>query len=287
MRHALIVPIALLATACAAADTGDTGESIPWIEGLPAHPCAEGTTCEDGLCWTTLCGGTFVMGSFIGQGDDDEHPQHQVLVPSFQILQTEVTITQYTPCVVEGACRALPESESIPARCNWGEPGYEEHPANCLTWQMAVDFCTWAGGGLPSEALWEYAARSGGQDMEYPWGDAEPSCDLAVINEENCCGTGRTWPVCSKPAGDTEQGLCDMAGNAFEWIQDWYHPDYFGAPRTAAPWEVEVNALRDLRGGGISSDEGYRTRNRTFHDPEFFYSGVGTRCVRELPADGP
>jgi formylglycine-generating enzyme required for sulfatase activity len=78
-----------------------------------------------------------------------------------------------------------------------------------------------------------------------------------------------------------------MAGNAFEWVEDWYHPNYLGAPRSAEPWDVEVNALKVLRGGGISSDEGYRTRNRTFHDPEFFYSGMGARCVRDLPAAGP
>jgi formylglycine-generating enzyme required for sulfatase activity len=184
--------------------------------------------------------------------------------------------------VVDGDCLALPESEDIPSRCNWGEAGYEEHPANCLTWEMAAAFCAWVGGALPSEAQWEYAARSGGLDRTYPWGEAPPSCDLAVINEDDCCGTGRTWPVCSKPDGNTAQGLCDMAGNAFEWVQDWYHGSYLGAPRTAEPWEVEHYALRSLRGGGISSDEDVRTRNRTFHDPAFFYSGMGARCVREV-----
>ena len=276
---------ALLALACGPG--ADTGGDLREIAGPPPElaVCRAETRCEDGLCWTTLCGGTYWMGSPQGQGEASEHPRHRVAVRSFEMLRSEVTVAQYIPCVEDGACRPLPETEEIPERCNWGEPGFEEHPANCLTWQMAWDFCAWAGGALPSEAQWEYAARSRGQDVQYPWGDEEPSCDLAVLAEEDCCGAGRTWPVCSRPAGDTAQGLCDMAGNAFEWVEDWYNASYLGSPRTAEPWEHWSWDLRVLRGGGIGSTVGYRVRQRTFHDPAFFYSGMGARCVREHPEE--
>lgn len=221
------------------------------------------------------------MGSRLGQGEFDEHPQHPVAVASFEILQSEVTVTQYAACVDDEVCEPWPASEDIPPRCSWDEAGLDEHPMNCLNWEMAGAFCAWAGGALPSEAQWEYAARSRGQDVTYPWGEAEPSCDLLQSYEEDCCGLGSTCPVCSFPAGSTEQGVCDLAGNIFEWTQDWYHNSYVGAPRGATPWVEPAYVLRTMRGGAIGSGVGYRVRNRTYHEPDFFYSGMGARCVRE------
>ena len=110
---------------------------------------------------------------------------------------------------------------------------------NCLDWQQAVDFCAWAGGRLPSEAEWEYAARSGGpsSSYKYPWGNDAATCTYAVMDDGGYgCGTGRTWSVCSKPAGNTSQGLCDMSGNVWEWVEDWYHGDYTGAPTDGSAW---------------------------------------------------
>ncbi len=251
----------------------DTGAALLHV------PCEERTVCEGGLCWVTLCGGRFAMGNRLGLGEADEHPQHPVAVAHFEMLQSEVTVAQYAACVDDGACEPWPSYGDIPPRCSWDEEGLDDHPMNCLDFEMAGIFCAWAGGTLPSEAQWEYAARSRGRDVVYPWGDAEPSCDL-LMNEEDCCETGTSCPVCSFPAGATEQGLCDMAGNIFEWTADWYHNSYLGAPRTAEAWVEPAYVLRTMRGGAIGSGVGYRVRNRTFHDPEFYYSGMGVRCVR-------
>jgi formylglycine-generating enzyme required for sulfatase activity len=288
MRRTLALALAaLLVAACGPLE--DEGQPVGlWDSGgiPPWRDCQEGTVCEDGLCWTTVCGGSFDMGNPVGVGDSDEHPQRRVAVRSFEILQTEVTVEQYSVCVAQGACEAWPDEmwddpSDRSVHCHWDDEGFDDHPMNCVDWDMAWAFCAWAGGSLPSEAQWEFAARSRGQDVVYPWGDAEPACDYLQMHEEDCCGTGTTCPVCSFPAGETEQGLCDMAGNIFEWTQDWYHDSYLGAPRTAEPWEDKVWDLRTLRGGAIGSGVGYRVRNRTFHDPWFTYSGMGIRCVRE------
>lgn len=255
-------------------DKAPAGDSSPPTDS-PA-PCGA-EVCAAGLCRVQFCAGSFPMGSPAGEGEDAERPQRTVQVHPFQLAVSETTVAQYAACVADGVCAPYADPDEVPARCNWGKEGREAHPMNCADWSMAATFCAWAGGRLPSEAEWEYAARSEGQDHVYPWGDAEPSCTLAVLADT--CGAEGTWPVCSFPAGNTTQGLCDLAGNAFEWVQDLYHDSYTGAPADSQAWEDPTSPWRVLRGGGIGSDEDLRTRNRTFHEPDFFYSGMGWRCA--------
>jgi formylglycine-generating enzyme required for sulfatase activity len=219
-----------------------------------------------------FCEGNFEMGTASG-GEDHERPVRDVLVYAFDLAVHETTVAEYALCVDSGVCSPVANPDDIPARCNWDKPDRDDHPMNCVNFEMATTFCAFVGGRLPSEAEWEYAARSEGQPPLYPWGDEEPSCDRAVMPDT--CGAEGTWPVCSKPAGNTAQGLCDFSGNAFEWTQDWFHDDYTGAPPTSIAWEEPVGTFRVMRGGGIGSDEDYRNRNRTFHEPDFFVLGDG------------
>jgi len=171
-------------------------------------------------------------------------------------------------------------------RCNWNDPGYENHPVTYVDWNQAKTYCDWAGGRLPTEAEWEYAARSAGQPIEYPWRHETATCHWALMYNgvANGCGTGRTWPVCSKPSGNTAQGLCDMAGNVWEWVQDWYHSDYEGAPNDGNAWEDPVGSDRVGRGGSILSDADYlRTFRRDHTDPATQYYDLGIRCVKDAP----
>ncbi len=243
----------------------------------------EGPDCSvevGGIEWVAIPGGTFMMGSI--SGDADEVPVHQVDVPAFEMAKTEVTVAQYQACVDAVVCTE-PNDYTVDSYCNWGQAGREDHPVNCVDWFQAVDFCSWVGGRLPSEAEWEYAARGGGQDITYPWGDDPASCTYAVMFEggSSGCGMGRTWAVCSKTAGNTAQGLCDMAGNVWEWVQDWYHLDYNGAPSDGSAWEIPSNSDRVGRGGGFWHDAGgQRAAFRSYYVPSGRGGNIGFRCAR-------
>ncbi|MFA6029820.1 MAG: formylglycine-generating enzyme family protein [Elusimicrobiota bacterium] len=229
-----------------------------------------------GIVWVSIPGGSFMMGA---DHYPDEKPAHPVMVRGFEMAKSVVTNKQYRACVAAGACS--PPLECVPSNFLG-----EHYPAVCVSWKQAKAFAEWAGGRLPSEAEWEYAARSGGKQVKFPWGDAEATCRRAVFSEGGFdgCGMERTWPVCSKPEGNTEQGLCDMAGNVWQWCQDWHHENYVGAPADGAAWEKPMGNHRVIRGG--SWDRRQRrmmTTHRSDEIPELRVASIGFRPVRDLP----
>lgn len=220
-----------------------------------------------------------MMGS--SEGDSDEEPVHRVRVKAFELAKTEVTVGQYRACVEAGAC-TKPGTGGF---CNWGESARESHPVNCVDWSQARAFSRWAGGRLPSEAEWEYAARSGGRDQAYPWGNEAASCDRTIVdNGGNGCGRQRTWPVCSKAKGNSAHGLCDLAGNVWEWVEDWYHDTYRGAPSGGSAWTSPAGSYGVFRGGSWYYTGSYcRAANRNGYDPGYRLHGLGFRAARSLP----
>ena len=152
------------------------------------------------------------------------------------------------------------------------------------------EFAAWAGARLPSEAEWEYAARAQGQNITYPWGNAAPDCSYAdhYHNNAYCNGAG-TSPVCNTPQGNTAQGLCDMAGNLWEWVLDEWHENYDGAPVDGSPWCETLacannGANRVFRGGYWYNDaRNLRAAYRYRSSPAILYYYVGGRLARSIP----
>ncbi|MBU1900151.1 SUMF1/EgtB/PvdO family nonheme iron enzyme [Myxococcota bacterium] len=239
--------------------------------------------------WITLPGGSFQMGS--NTGDSNEKPVHEVQLKGFMMSKTEVTVKQYQVCVSAGVCSQPHWDDKtcfIWTGANWSQDRLpdsfrgEQDPVVCVDWNQAQAFATWVGARLPTEAEWEYAARSGGKDQAHPWGDAQATCRYAVMHDGgNGCGQNQTWSVCSKPQGNTEQGLCDMSGNAWEWVADYYG-SYDSTPRDGT--EHLLGSFRVFRGGGWNRGASFlRAAYRAGIDPSNRYNALGFRLARSLP----
>jgi cysteine-rich repeat protein len=217
-------------------------------------PCANTDQgCPD-LGFVSIEGGRFQMGL---EGNYVALPIHSVNVPSFEMMRTEVTVAQYRVCVDAGVCQV--PTDELPHLQGTYSSGLENHPVNYVSWDDAKVFANFVDARLPSEAEWEYAARSQGQDFIYPWGANEPDCTRANFNE--CIGT--TTQTCAYPDGNTIQGLCDMAGNVWEWTEDDLHGDYLGAPNDGSAWIGNPRrTFRAIRGGSFKANSDIRVAYR-------------------------
>ena len=270
-------------------DTNDTSHPDDQTDS-DSTPADTGVAVSDEVEWIAIPGGVFTMGH---EKLMWAHPPHQVTVSPFFMARTETTVAQYKKSVDAGVCPAPKNSSSSIPR-NHEKPHGGPLPMDATSWNGAVAFCTWAGGRLPSEAEWECAARGGGQDIAYPWGDELPSCDRCVMKtkpfgdtpEDWGCGTGEMQPACSRPAGNTAQGLCDMAGNTWEWVQDIWQDTYDGAPTDGSAWEdASTEPKRVIRGGNLTSHHNYTAnflhvsaRDRGGRPQDI---GWGFRCARD------
>ena len=218
-------------------------------------------------------GGSFMMGS--NDGEKDEKPVHRVHVKSFYMSKTEVTVGQYRACFQAGACSTAGLTKY--EYCNWNKPGRETHPINCVDWFQARAFAIWAGGDLPSEAQWEYAAR-GGEGNRYKYAGSNNLDEVAwyevTTNDEG------TRPVGQKKANG--YGLFDLSGNVWEWTWDHLHNNYDGAPTIGRIWAGGGSQYRRIfRGGGwVNKAFDLRLSSRNSGYLFDFYDHLGFRIVR-------
>ncbi len=263
--------------------------SPPVLGGTVLPDISKGYVLEDDLSagapatpleWIAIGGGALTMGTDDDSGIfDDARPIHKVAIKTFEMSKTAVTVEQYAECVIKGKCTEPGDVKY----CNWGKEGRQLHPVNCVDWEQANQYARFKGARLPSESEWEYAAKSGGKNQKYPWGNEEATCDRAVMhgNDGDGCGAYGTMPVCSKPAGNTAQGLCDMSGNVWQWVQDNYQDSYNGAPADGSAFK-NTSSDRVLRGGSFFNS-GVRYLRADYRNEFGFgdrYSEIGFRLAR-------
>ena len=243
-------------------------------------------------------GGTFEMGSDDGQ--NDEQPVHRITLDSFWIDRTEITNAQFARFVLAPVMRDTyypyyrtdadkagtgvvysDGSWNVVDGADWQHPNGPDtsisdrmdHPVVQVSWNDATTYCEWAGGRLPTEAEWEYAAR-GPDGSIYPWGNDPPNDTLANY-----------WPnvrdtteVGSYPDGASWVGAVDIAGNVQEWVDDWYD----GYPGTTYQIDDFGTTHKVLRGGSWGVIEEYiRAAVRYDADPVGRSGIFGFRCVAE------
>ncbi|TNH41421.1 formylglycine-generating enzyme family protein, partial [Photorhabdus luminescens] len=216
--------------------------------------------------------------------DQDNKPEHKVTLDSFSISKYRVTWGQFNHY---RAILGLSKTASY-NNLKSSDPDYEylnrstgdNYPAS-VDWQDAKDYCQWLGKvsgkkvDLPTEAQWEYAARSRGQLFIF--------ANNNNVYELHKNFTGDMRPVGSYPPNPL--GLYDMMGNGQDWVNDWYAADYYQHSPEHNPQGPEKGEKKVLRGSIGSSDQENLVINRYSHHPgEKIYSpGYGFRCVVNYP----
>ncbi|MBU0549909.1 SUMF1/EgtB/PvdO family nonheme iron enzyme [Myxococcota bacterium] len=222
--------------------------------------------------WVRIEGGAFEMGDPLGP--TDERPTRVVHLAPFYASRDLITVGQYAVAVRAGVVAAPePFGWLLNPHMNWGRGDRERHPINGVSWDQARRFAEWCGGRLLSEAEWEFAARSRGQRRKHAWGSTAPNCNFAVMKT---CSTKGTLEIGARARGNTQQGLRDINGNLWEWVEDLYHPDYQGAPTDGSAWLEGEGEARVLRGGGWESDKLHLTttyRGRAVGNERLSYVG--------------
>jgi sulfatase modifying factor 1 len=235
---------------------------------------------KDGLTYVWIPAGSFEMGAVPGDSDayDEEKPRHPVEISKgFWLCRTEVTVKAYEKfCAATG--RAMPEPPDF--NPNWR---YKDHPIVNVNWDDAVAYCQWAGGRLPTEAEWEYAARAGTETV-YWWGNTYrqgmANCDEKYVKVPGGVYLAKTTPVGHYPAN--AWGLYDMLGNVYEWCADWYDKKYYASSPATDPKGPERGDGRVRRGGSwCSFPTSLRVSYRNAVSPSSRDHRFGFRCVRD------
>jgi len=258
-----------------------------------------------------------------GYPGDGERPVHEVQVSSFRIDAAPVTVDRFARFVeatgyvtlaerlggsavfhafVAAGEAILGRSSAAPwwsevAGASWRHPAGPrsgdargDHPVTHVAFSDAVSYCLWAGRRLPTEAEWEYAARGGLSGARYAWGDeltpaGEHRCNIwqgrFPLRDEGDDGFVGTSPVGSFAANG--YGLHDVAGNVWEWCQDWFAADYYARSSSRDPIGPATGEFRVMRGGSHLCHESYcnryRVSARSASAPESTSGNLGFRTV--------
>jgi formylglycine-generating enzyme required for sulfatase activity len=223
------------------------------------------------------------MGNPEGKGRADEWPQRSVYLDAFAIDQVEVTNERYMAFVTITGHRHPPNPYGTGPLLS--AKGIEQLPVVQTTWYDAKAYCSWAKKRLPTEAEWEKAAR-GTDGRLFPWGN-EPATSKRANFDREWEDEKTLYPVGSLPDGDSPYGVKDMAGNAREWVFDWYDPEYYKHATNLNPQGPDKKGVvRSIRGGSWHSPlADITTSARGRGGFALQTHGTGFRCARSFEGE--
>jgi eukaryotic-like serine/threonine-protein kinase len=297
----VLISVSMLLDACATATPTAAPATVAPATAAPATaaPATTAPTPGIGSTWTRpadgmlmlyVPAGSFTMGTTIDQATtecqdckpslvSDEQPPHSVNLDAFWMDKTDVTNAMYALCVKAGVCQAPVLTSSATRSSYYGNTQYADYPVIYMSWTDANAYCGWAGARLPTEAEWEKAAL-GTDGRIYPWGNGRPDKSLLNYNSQ----IGDTSAVGSYPSGASPYGLLDMAGNVWQWVNDWYDANYYASSPVSNPQGPASGDGRVLRGGAWNVN-GYLVlpAYRSVFGPTNALNYFGFRCSRSLP----
>lgn len=245
-----------LASGLAAAVLAGFGQQVPEMAAVPASKCPMGASVShEGV--------------------------HKEDVAAFRIARAPVTNAEYRLFVLASGHpppgrNSVGNKETIWTGTSF-PPAVADHPVVNVSWNDAAAYCAWLAKAtgkpfrLPTEEEWEIAARGGLKGKPYPWGDGI---------DKTAAWHGMKWigPETLMPADfgrANPYGLYGMAGNVWQWVEDWYVPTFNGRPV-----EEELKLYKVLRGGSWADEEGFLTVNyRNYHPPDFKDFFIGFRVA--------
>lgn len=238
-------------------------------------------------------------------GTAAEQPVHKLEMSAFYMDETPVTYADFQEYVNDGG--------TVTRYWDYSSYNIPEQPISGISWYHAVNYCNWRsikeglrpsyiktgnkdkwgleewtldsvanGYRLPTEAEWEYAARGGLEQQDYPWGN-EFDDTWANYDTDKGVTIGEWWRLAPvKSQKQNAYGLYGMAGNVWEWCQDWYDPTFYNIGGGCNPIGPKEGATKAVRGGGWGSPtpEYLKVHKRSFAAPSNYNYSIGFRCIR-------
>jgi formylglycine-generating enzyme required for sulfatase activity len=228
---------------------------------------------KDDLTYAFVPAGVFRMGCSDGDKEcyEDERPTHSVQISKgFWMGQTEVIVAAF---------EAFTKAKGVDVAVPPDQKG-KKYPVMAVTWDEAAAYCKWAGGRLPTEAEWEYAARGCGSSIRY--GDLNAIAWTSANSQHTVHEAGKKQPNAYQ--------LYDMLGNVWEWTADWYGAKYYEQSPAVDPIGPPIGDVliskgvdlptRTIRGGAWIGFPGVaRASYRYWFIPTLRVANIGFRCV--------
>lgn len=307
----ILLSILIFLNGCIGVNQIQISENLPNLESQNIRSVTEVDLDQlqtrecDGMKMVFVPAGQFIMGNDGSDTCPFASPAHAVALDAYWIDQMEVTNVMFTRFLNE-------EGNQTQNGVRWFEPGaghrgitygyieendeifsvkegYDDFPVIEVSWYGAAAYCSWVGGRLPTEAEWEYAAR-GPDGNRFPWGNnfngefvnyCDSSCQQSW-NDDRYDDGSELWTISGHyPEGASWCNAYDMAGNIWEWVNDWWSEDYYSISPQDNPEGPVVGALHIARGGSWY-DEWWRmdsTCRKGLTPSSARMHWVGFRCV--------